>query len=187
VTKSHTPAWKDRLAPDDLRIIQLFVNTHEYGNETEQLSDPPSARRWLATQQHRIELSQTEHAELLDLREALRLVLLANAGHAPSASATGVLHRTIGRSTLHAVFDANGTAAIKGGGSGYDRFVSTLAAFVVTSSIDGRWYRMKACNNDECRVAFYDHSKNGTSRYCSTATCANRVRQRAFRQRTSDR
>jgi predicted RNA-binding Zn ribbon-like protein len=48
---------------------------------------------------------------------------------------------------------------------------------------EGTWARMKACHNDDCRWAFYDHSRNRSGRWCQMETCGTEVKMRAYRRR----
>jgi predicted RNA-binding Zn ribbon-like protein len=43
--------------------------------------------------------------------------------------------------------------------------------------------RIKVCDNEECRFAFYDGSRNRSRRWCSHTTCGNRNKVQAFRAR----
>lgn len=45
--------------------------------------------------------------------------------------------------------------------------------------------RLRICAAEDCMRAFYDRSKNGRARWCSTAACGNRMKTRAYRQRRS--
>ncbi|MFD7819183.1 CGNR zinc finger domain-containing protein [Streptomyces sp. NPDC059785] len=38
--------------------------------------------------------------------------------------------------------------------------------------------RLRACANDECNLFLVDHSRPGTARWCSMATCGNRMKAR---------
>jgi predicted RNA-binding Zn ribbon-like protein len=49
--------------------------------------------------------------------------------------------------------------------------------------VDGSWSRLKTCENDECRWAFYDQSKNRSAKWCSMQSCGNRMKARAYRAR----
>jgi len=44
------------------------------------------------------------------------------------------------------------------------------------------WERLKLCDSDPCRWAFYDRSKNQSSRWCKMASCGNREKARRFRE-----
>jgi hypothetical protein len=43
--------------------------------------------------------------------------------------------------------------------------------------------RLRICAAEDCLRAFYDSSRNGRGRWCSTASCGNRMKTRAYRQR----
>lgn len=43
--------------------------------------------------------------------------------------------------------------------------------------------RLRACANTECNLFLVDHSRPGTARWCSMATCGNRMKARAFSRR----
>jgi predicted RNA-binding Zn ribbon-like protein len=45
----------------------------------------------------------------------------------------------------------------------------------------GTWGRLRACPT--CQWAFYDTSRNRSSRWCDMAVCGNRAKQHAFNQR----
>jgi predicted RNA-binding Zn ribbon-like protein len=47
----------------------------------------------------------------------------------------------------------------------------------------GTWHRLKICSSDDCRWAFYDHSRSGTGRWCSMKLCGNRAKQESWRSR----
>ena len=43
--------------------------------------------------------------------------------------------------------------------------------------------RLSACRDENCRVAFYDKSRNRSRAWCSMEVCGNREKARSFRQR----
>lgn len=45
--------------------------------------------------------------------------------------------------------------------------------------------RLRACANAECRLFLIDHSRPGTAKWCSMATCGNRMKARAHLRRRS--
>jgi predicted RNA-binding Zn ribbon-like protein len=46
--------------------------------------------------------------------------------------------------------------------------------------------RLRACANDECNLFLLDRSRPGTARWCSMATCGNRMKARAHANRAQD-
>ena len=59
---------------------------------------------------------------------------------------------------------------------------AALAATVVLS-IQGRIKRVKLCQAETCRYAYYDRSRNGSRAWCSMETCGNRQKARSFRSK----
>ena len=51
------------------------------------------------------------------------------------------------------------------------------------SAFDGSFEHLKLCADETCRSVFYDRSKNHSGRWCSMATCGNRAKVRAWRDR----
>lgn len=68
-------------------------------------------------------------------------------------------------------------------GAGVDHLLGTIAAIAVRAAANGTWRRLKACRNDGCRWAYYDHSKNQRGRWCSMMACGSRRKARAYRAR----
>ena len=68
-------------------------------------------------------------------------------------------------------------------GVGVDRPIGELLMSVTGAMAAGNWNRLKVCANDACQRAFYDSSRNRSGRWCSMATCGNRMKGRAYRQR----
>lgn len=60
---------------------------------------------------------------------------------------------------------------------------AVLAWSTVTARLPGR---LRPCANDECELFLLDHSRPGTAKWCSMATCGNRMKARAHAQRGRD-
>jgi predicted RNA-binding Zn ribbon-like protein len=65
---------------------------------------------------------------------------------------------------------------------GVDGALGRLLAIVAAAMLTGEWERMRTCDNDSCRWAFYDHSKNQSAHWCGTR-CGNLMKARAYRRR----
>ena len=79
----HENSGDRKLAPGDLALVQLFVNTLDIEDRIEKLTGPDSLRAWLAEHDligEREPVSDADFAEAIALREALRKLLLANNG-----------------------------------------------------------------------------------------------------------
>ena len=58
-------------------------------------------------------------------------------------------------------------------------------AVVAWSSVHDRFPgRLRACANDECNLFLVDHSRPGTAKWCSMATCGNRMKARSHASRS---
>jgi predicted RNA-binding Zn ribbon-like protein len=177
-------------APGALELVRGFVNSVDLEAGVDQFADPAALAAWLAERGladlgERLRGGDLERA--VELREALRALLLANAGHGLDRDAVGALDRVAGRSRLTVRFDAAGLAALEPQGSGLDRAVGRLLAAVHSAMVDGTWPRLKACANDTCRWAFYDRSKNRSGRWCTMQACGNTLKARAYRRRLAAR
>jgi predicted RNA-binding Zn ribbon-like protein len=58
-----------------------------------------------------------------------------------------------------------------------------LVLIMRDAQLDGTWPRLKACRNPDCRWAFYDRSHSRRGAWCDMASCGNRLKNRALRQR----
>lgn len=56
-------------------------------------------------------------------------------------------------------------------------------AHLLEAFLSPQFSRLRICAADDCLRAFYDGSRNGTGKWCSTAACGNRMKTRAYRQR----
>jgi predicted RNA-binding Zn ribbon-like protein len=61
--------------------------------------------------------------------------------------------------------------------------VGTVLAAVARAAFDGTWERIKVCPADDCRVAFFDQSRNRSRSWCSMGVCGNRTKTRTYRAR----
>ncbi|MFC0003789.1 CGNR zinc finger domain-containing protein [Micromonospora siamensis] len=70
----------------------------------------------------------------------------------------------------------------------FDHALARLVDAVRRCDANGAWRRLKACDRDTCRWAYYDASRNQARRWCSMAGCGNWVKmRRAYATRTGRR
>jgi predicted RNA-binding Zn ribbon-like protein len=179
---------KQQEAPGELERVRAFVNTIDLEEGTEELAGPQELADWLV--KHDLSpagLNATdadlEHA--VGLREAFRAVLLAHNGGTGFVHGTAVqaLNEAAARSNVRLRFDKTGTGTLKPGADGVDGALGRLLAIADLSAGDGTWARLKACRDDTCQWAFYDHTKNRSGAWCNMAVCGNRAKARAYRER----
>jgi predicted RNA-binding Zn ribbon-like protein len=172
--------------PDQLEIVQAFVNTADVGSGSDELDTPPALVAWLA--EHALIEKGTAASEkdleyTRALREALRALLYANAGGELDPKAPPVLDAAAERAGLRLYFCADGKAGLMSCAEGVDGAHGRLLEIVAEAMRGGTWTRLKACRSDDCRWAFFDGSKNHSRAWCSMALCGNRAKARAFRER----
>jgi predicted RNA-binding Zn ribbon-like protein len=176
----------EKLAPEGLDVVQRFVNSLDVETGDEELDSPEALLAWLAGRGLTHPGGTATPAELeraLAVREGLRAVLEGHNGVEPAAEAVAALEEAAGHASLRASFrgDAPALEPVCGG---VDAGLARLMAIVTSAAADGSWQRLKACADDGCRWAFYDHSRNRSGRWCSMATCGNQQKARAYRERT---
>ncbi len=174
---------EDRPAPGTLALVQAFVNTLDRESGADALGRPEDAQAWLRRAGVGGPVDAAGLARLVEVREGLRELLSAAAGHAEgsAARAAGVLREAGG--ALHAVVGAVGAVGLRGAGEGVDRLLGDLVAAVHDAQVAGTWARLKTCADPGCRWAFYDASRNRAGAWCSMAGCGNRAKARALRAR----
>jgi predicted RNA-binding Zn ribbon-like protein len=170
----------------DLNAVMQFVNTVHYdpGVVEEHLDSPAALSAFLA--EHGLGKVDAKPADLrraIELREALRAVMQANNGAPLEPDAIDVLNRAAARAKVVAAFDDHASWRVEPAAGGVDRAFGQLLAAVFRAMSDGSWERVKACGNPDCRWSFYDGSKNHSGRWCDMASCGNRMKARAFRER----
>jgi predicted RNA-binding Zn ribbon-like protein len=177
-----------RPAPGRLARVQEFVNTIDVEDGIDQLADPGRLRAWLAGRELLASGARLGGADLqraVELREALRSLLRANAGHGLDPEAVATLNRVGRDARLLVHVGGDGRASLEPEPGGVEQAVARLLAIVYTAMTDGTWARLKACRNDECQWAFYDHSKNRSGRWCTMEECGNAMKARTYRSRRS--
>ena len=173
-------------APGALDLVRRFVNTVDLEDGSDELGDPERLGAWLAANGlaapgEPFSAADAERARAV--REALRALLHANAGHGLRPAAVEELNRAAGGASLVVRFGPGGRAGLEPQAGGVERAVARLLAVAHTATVDGTWARLKACANEGCQWAFYDHSKNRSGRWCTMETCGNTVKARTYRQR----
>ena len=177
-----------QLAPGELRLVQMLVNTSEPDIGRDDLADAAALGRWLVEQgllagAEAGTVTEGDRGRMLALREALRDLLGANAGEPLDSAASAVLDQETSRVPLQVRIDGEGCVALAPARGGIDGVVARLLAAIAAASIAGTWPRLKACRDDTCRWAFYDSSRNASSAWCSMAVCGNRAKARRHHER----
>jgi predicted RNA-binding Zn ribbon-like protein len=177
-------------APMPLLLVQSFVNTWEGDTDIDLLGDRASAESWLR-QAGLLQgsLDEEDRAETLRVREAIRALLVHNAGGpAPGTSDMEVLSSVSAGCLLRPVVASDGAIELAPA-EWPDRSpeLARLLLIIHDAQREGTWARLKACRNPDCRWAYFDRSHAGKGAWCDMAVCGNRIKNRNFRSRHARR
>ena len=175
-----------KAAPDELDHIRQFVNTLDLDSLEDKIAEPRAAAAWFTSRGLLPEtetLTAADVSQAQEMREALRKLLLAHNGAPLDDAAAGAVNNAAKSADLVVRFDEHGEAELVPVRPGIDGALGRLIAIVYRSMSEGTWERLKACPEDSCEWAFYDWSKNRSATWCDMATCGNRAKARAYRQR----
>jgi predicted RNA-binding Zn ribbon-like protein len=183
---AHAEKSSFRTPPGDLMHVMEFVNTIDFEDDIERFDTPDALRDWFAERgwlNAGERLTEADLRQALEVREALRSLLLANNGHPLDERAVESLNAAARRAEVLVRFGDDGGGALAPARSGIDGALGRLLAVVFRSMAEGSWPRLKACPEHSCMWAFYDRSKNRSGTWCDMAVCGNRAKARAYRER----
>ncbi|MFM9371574.1 CGNR zinc finger domain-containing protein [Streptomyces sp. Da 82-17] len=159
--------------PGELAFVAALVNT----------LDVESGRDALDTAEGRAEFGVPEREvdDAKELREALRVACLAHAGHAPHRTVRP-LSQLLAAAPLLVTVDASGAAGLRPADPA--PLAARVAYAIAEATAAGTWLRLKACEAEDCRWAYYDRSPAARRRWCSMQVCGARAKMRAYRSRS---
>ena len=175
-------------APGSLLALQRFVNSVDIDRRVDAWQSPAEWGEWLEREGigAGAGVGRDELRRCIEVREALRELLLANAGATLDPAALTALNRAGGGAPSRVSFDPAGRTRLYQSTAGVDRAIGSVLAAVVVAQSEGTWSRLKACRDEQCLWAFYDTSKNASGTWCSMAICGNRAKARRYRARRRD-
>jgi predicted RNA-binding Zn ribbon-like protein len=178
---------KQQQAPGQLELVREFVNSVDLEDGPELLNRPSDLAAWLSEHGLAVPEVRASRADLeraLELREALRAVLLAHNGGPPAPEgALAALDDISCRADVRLRFGHDAIAKLEPRATGIDGALGRLLAIVHDAIAQGTWQRLKACREHTCEWAFYDHTKNRSGAWCNMRVCGNRAKARAYRER----
>lgn len=162
-------------------MVQAFVNTLDIENDREELVTPGDVRDLLvrvgALAGDAAPLGEADVRQALEVREALRSLLLENNGGAPDPAAHATLERAARAAHLSLRFAPDDGLLLAPTASGLDGALGRVLAVAYTAMAAGTWPRLKACRRDVCFWVFYDRSKNLSGKWCAMSVCGNRTKK----------
>jgi predicted RNA-binding Zn ribbon-like protein len=162
-------------APGGLALVESLVNTVDLESGADALDTAEGRARFGIAE------AEAEVARARELRESLRVALLAHAGHSPHRTVTPLGELLAAAPLLLTVDAADGSATLTPADA--RPLLSRVAAAVAESLVAGTWTRLKACEAVDCHWAYYDRSPAGRGRWCSMQVCGARAKMRRYRAR----
>jgi predicted RNA-binding Zn ribbon-like protein len=166
-------------------MVQAYVNTVDIQDGPEELTDPKALERWLVARglmETGQPVSVADLKNAIAVREAIRGVIGANSGATIYPLDIATLNEAATASRLRARFGADGKARLEPEAGGVAGAMGRMVAAVFAAMADDGWGRLKLCSSPTCRWAFFDRSRNHSSRWCRMASCGNREKARRFRR-----
>ncbi|MEU3979288.1 CGNR zinc finger domain-containing protein [Streptomyces sp. NPDC026672] len=177
-------------APGTLALVHDLLNTVSAGGRrADLLADLSSAQEWAdsvaadwsaatGSAAPRVALDEEGRERLLEYRRSFQdaAALGPPAAEGPRPA---VVH------SAEVSLDLHGDGLVVPGPRGSDtkHLASMLLITAWQSQLDDTWRRLKTCRNTECRVAFYDRSRNNSGVWHDVKTCGNLANLRAHRAR----
>ncbi|MFD4258415.1 CGNR zinc finger domain-containing protein [Streptomyces sp. NPDC058534] len=158
-------------APGGLELVRALVNTLDVETGADSLDSPEGRARF--------GLTADDVPGARELRESLRVTLLAHAGHPPHRAVTPLGELLRAAPLVVTVDAADGSAALAPAREG--SLAARVAAAVAEALVAGTWSRLKACEAADCHWAYYDRSPAGRGRWCSMQVCGARAKMRRYR------
>ncbi|GAA4077859.1 CGNR zinc finger domain-containing protein [Streptomyces shaanxiensis] len=158
-------------APGGLELVQSLVNTLDIESGADSLDTVEGRARF--------GVAEEDLAQARELRESLRVALLAHAGHVPHRVVTPLGDLLAASALVVAVGPADGSATLAPADGG--PLLSRVAAAIAQALVEGTWMRLKACEAVDCHWAYYDRSPAGRGRWCSMQVCGARAKMRRYR------
>jgi predicted RNA-binding Zn ribbon-like protein len=182
-TGSEAGAGRFRVtvAPGELRFVQDLLNTASAAGSRASWPDlldaPGTAAAWFRSAG--LSSDSAGLRDLQELRDLIRQVLVVrDHGAGGDAVRVGAVEAPVTASlgqdgTVSVAASADGAASLRG---------RALLA-IRDAQVTGAWRRLKVCRNPECRVAFWDTSRNCSGVWHDVRTCGNIANLRNSRAR----
>ncbi len=156
-------------APDDLRLVQAFVNTASREDGSEELTSPEELAEHLVSLRllpAGTRLTRADLERAIEVREALRSLVLANSGAALSEETVAHLRRVASSVAIELRLGTDGLARFRSSAEDFERVLGQFFEIVAEAQLTGLWSRFKACASSACRQLFFDSSSRGNGTWC---------------------
>jgi predicted RNA-binding Zn ribbon-like protein len=168
--------------PAPIAVVRDFVNTTDHETGADELTTRAELSRYLVREGllgSRARATEDDLALARRLRAGLRSALAAN--HDGATEALPELARAVRELPVALDWTEAGPVLLPAAG-GVRGALARIGLAAQEAASEGSWWRLKVCAHDECRWAYYDHSKNKSRTWCEYG-CGNVVKTRAYRAR----
>ncbi|MDE9364456.1 CGNR zinc finger domain-containing protein [Luteipulveratus sp. YIM 133132] len=163
--------------PDERLLLDLLNSTPVVAGEpTDGLSDAAAGRAWLTA--HDQPAGEAAWRRVRDARDVLQGVVR---GERPADDLAPFLRETAYRAGFA---EGRVTWTLEAPTADLAAATAVLAWDVLQSTSPGR---LRPCANPECRLFLLDRSKPNSARWCSMASCGNRMKARRHYERARTR
>ncbi len=171
-------------APGDLRIVQALVSTEAAGKRPDGLGSPAALAEWLelwGLWTTGPEPSDDDLKTMLELRAALRAMVVANRTEASTRDAFLVLDRMANEALIRVRFHA-GAVTFEPAAYGMQRVLAKIFEIVALAQHTGLWVRLRFCLDEGCGNVLFDRYDKPFNKWCCLR-CRRRQSSRTYRQR----
>jgi predicted RNA-binding Zn ribbon-like protein len=175
----------NQVTPKSAALVEDFVNTIDLENGSDAIDSPLALRAWIQLRMGlRLRaLDEDGWNEVIRVREALREVIESHTTGPLDRRALRTLNRAGAAARVGVRWEDDGAVSFAPGDAGVGAVLGPIFVAIVTAQAEGTWERLKICPADNCRAAFYDHSKNQSGKWCTMRVCGNRAKTRTYRER----
>ena len=169
-----------------LELVRDYVNTRDFEIGSDVFDSPDGLGTWFSEQgliDDLVEPTDSELAAAIAVREAIRDLLFEHNGIETDAESASQTLEAAGRESGLGVRFEHGRPVLAPEADGARGAIGRVVAAVAELAPTDEWKRLKACRDENCRVAFYDKSRNRSRAWCSMEVCGNRDKQRGYRER----
>jgi len=164
-------------APPHLAALQDLLNTVNLESGEDALA-PGTFAGWAAGRGV-ADVVEADRTRLQAFREDLRTWVENREDEVPDGVATGIEAARLQVAVVGGRLRTTSDHA-------FGRLVADVVEGIRAAQRDDDWRRFKVCRRGTCRWAFYDHSRNNSSRWCASSVCGAREKsRRAYRRRVA--
>jgi predicted RNA-binding Zn ribbon-like protein len=149
-------------APGSLHLVQSFASTLSAEPDADLLRTREEAAAWLRAAgllPADAGLTNSEHAALLRLRDAVRDALAAHSASREDPAAAARLTKALAEGRLVVAVDPASTVRLASAArASYPSVVAAVAVAVAESAAAGTWLHLRSCPAPGCGRPFYDDS-----------------------------